>query len=223
METAQSHNSEPKRLGWLQLTLIILFAMVVTAGVTLWLVKTYLFPTQFTPVALTGEEQRTLSRKLERLEIAPPVAAADQSGAVLQPQAYSEAGASRDVHFSERELNSLLAKNTDLARKVAIDLSDDLISARLLLPMDPDFPVFGGKTLRARAGVEFAYENERPIVKLRGVTIMGVPIPNAWLGGLKNVDLVGEFGSDSGFWKAFADGVAAVRVEEGTLMLQLKE
>jgi hypothetical protein len=142
---------------------------------------------------------------------------------VLQPQAYSEAGASRDVHFSERELNSLLAKNTDLARKVAIDLSDDLISARLLLPMDPDFPVFGGKTLRARAGVEFAYENERPIVKLRGVTIMGVPIPNAWLGGLKNVDLVGEFGSDSGFWKAFADGVAAVRVEEGTLMLQLKE
>ncbi|MCB1759056.1 MAG: arginine N-succinyltransferase [Gammaproteobacteria bacterium] len=222
MERVQSREAEPKRLGWLQLTLIILFAMVVTAGATLWLVKTYLFPTQFTPVALSSEEQRTLTTKLERLEISTP-AGAGQSGEALQPQAYSEAGASRDIRFSERELNSLLAKNTDLARKVAIDLSDDLISARLLLPMDPDFPVFGGKTLRARAGVEFAYENERPIVKLRGVTIMGVPIPNAWLGGLKNVDLVSEFGNDAGFWKAFADGVAAVKVEEGALMLQLKE
>ena len=91
------------------------------------------------------------------------------------------------------------------------------------MPMDQDFPVLGGKTLRARAGVEFAYENQRPVVKLRGLSIMGVPLPNAWLGGLKNIDLVREFGSDQGFWKAFADGVAAVKVEEGNLMIQLKE
>ncbi len=39
---------------------------------------------------------------------------------------------------------------------------------------------------------------------------MGMPIPNAWLGNLKNVDLIAEFGGTGGVWKAFADGVEAL-------------
>ena len=62
-----------------------------------------------------------------------------------------------------------------------------------------NFPVFGGKTVRVRAGVEMAYQDNRPVVKLRGVSLMGVPIPNAWLGNMKNVDLVKEFSGDQGF------------------------
>jgi len=224
MESVKSITQEPNRLGWLQILTIVLLAMTITAGVTLWLVKSYLFPSEFTPVSLNQQEQLALSAKLEGLEKprAHPPPPAD-NGNALEPEAYSEAGASRDVHFSERELNALMAKNTDLAKRIAIDLSDDLISAKILVPMDEDFPVFGGKTLRARTGIEFSYENERPVVKLKGVTIMGVPIPNVWLGGLKNIDLVREFGSDEGFWKAFSDGVAAVKVEEGRLRVRLKE
>jgi hypothetical protein len=52
---------------------------------------------------------------------------------------------------------------------------------------------------------------------------MGIPIPNAWLGGLKNIDLISEFGDRNGFWSAFADGVEDIRVEEGQLKIQLKE
>ena len=89
--------------------------------------------------------------------------------------------------------------------------------------MDEDFPLFGGQTLRARTGIEFAFRNERPVVRLKGVSIMGVPLPNAWLGGLKNIDLIEEFGNDDGFWKTFADGIAAIEVEEGRLKLKLKE
>lgn len=228
-ETTSTHNDNPgnKRLGWLQILMIVLVAMIITMATTLWLVKAYLFPSQFTPVTLSSQEQQTLSAKLENLDSgASGRRKAGREGdvsKVLEPEAYSEAGASREVRFSERELNALLANNTDLARKLAVDLSEDLVSARILMPVDPDFPVLGGKTLRVKAGVEFAYEGERPIVKLRGVTIMGVPLPNAWLGGLKNIDLVREFGNDEGFWKAFADGVAAVRVEEGNLMIQLRE
>jgi hypothetical protein len=29
---------------------------------------------------------------------------------------------------------------------------------------------------------------------------MGVPIPNAWLGNLKNVELAQEFSGNDGFW-----------------------
>ncbi len=214
-----------KRFGWLQVLAIVVIAMLATVALTLWLVKFYLFPSEFTPVTLDVQEEQVLSAKIESLDpLSPPSrpAAPSQPGA-LEPEAYSEVGASREIHFSERELNALLAKNTDLARRVAIDLSDDLISAKILVPVDEDFPVLGGRILRVRTGVAFAYDNGKPIVRLKGVSVMGVPLPNAWLGGLKNIDLVQEFGNDAGFWKSFADGVAAARVEEGQLMLHLKE
>ncbi len=214
-------NERGKGIGWIQIVAIVLVAMVITAAATLWLVKTYFFTPEFTPVTLSQEEERVLSHKLERLET--PAPAPGKSSPDLVPEKYSESGLSREVRLSERELNGLLANNTDLARRVAIDLSENLISAKILIPMDEDFPVMGGKTLRAKTGVTFAYDNDRPVVKLRGVTIMGVPLPNAWLGGLKNIDLVSEFGHDDGFWKAFADGVEAVSVEEGNLMIRLRE
>ena len=117
----------------------------------------------------------------------------------------------------------MIATNTDLADKFAVDLADNLVSARLLIPVDPDFPVLGGKTLRARAGVEVAYREGRPVVRIRGVSLMGVPMPNAWLGGLKNIDLVQEFGAEKGFWKAFADGVESISVREGRIHIVMKE
>ena len=52
---------------------------------------------------------------------------------------------------------------------------------------------------------------------------MGIPIPNAWLGGLKNIDLISEFGDSDGFWKSFADGVEDIHVEEGALKIKLKQ
>ncbi len=53
--------------------------------------------------------------------------------------------------------------------------------------------------------------------------MMGIPIPNAWLGGLKNIDLVSEFGADEGFWKSFSDGVENIQVEDGRIRIKLKE
>jgi hypothetical protein len=106
---------------------------------------------------------------------------------------------------------------------MAIDLSDDLVSLRMLLPVDPDFPVMGGKTIRIRTGAELAYRDGRPVVMLRGVSLMGVPIPNAWLGGLKNIDLVREFGDGQGFWKTFSDGVESIQVRDGKLSIKLRE
>ena len=140
-----------------------------------------------------------------------------------QPLPYSEEGADRSLELSERELNAIVAKNTDLADKVAIDLADSLVSARLRIPMDPDFPFFGGRTLKARAGIEVKFDQMQPVVVLKGVSVMGVPIPNAWMGGLKNVDLVEHFGQSEGFWKSLSSGVDHVEVVEGALRITLKE
>ncbi|MFC1572687.1 arginine N-succinyltransferase [Candidatus Eisenbacteria bacterium] len=197
----------------MKVIVIVLIVLILLAAGGFWLVKTYAFPSDFKPVVLKAQEEQQLDAKLSALD---PKAA-------LEPEPYSEEGADRTIRLTERELNALLAKNTDLAHRVALDLSTDLISAKILIPMEEDFPVLGGKTLRVKAGVEFAYGGGRPIVKLKGVSIWGVPLPNEWLGGMKNIDLVEQYGDQDGFWRTFAAGVDDVRVEEGLLVIQLKE
>jgi hypothetical protein len=199
---------------------IVLLTLVVTAGATYWLLSQYVFVESFEPVELDTSEQRTLQGKLRVLGIDERQ---DPSSQPLEPEPYSEEGASREVRFSERELNGMLTNNTDLARKLAVDLSQDLLSVVLLVPLEEGFPVLGGQTLRVHAGVELAVNNDRPTVKLRGVSVMGVPLPNAWLGNLKNVDLVNEYGGEPGFWRSFSEGVESVRVEDGQLVLKLRE
>jgi hypothetical protein len=219
-------------LRWPQVLLIILVTILVTIGGTYWFLKTYVFAREFKPVELSVKEERVLEEKLRALgydvDVKQPGRAADQPQDIddrgfLRPERYSEEGARREVSFNERELNALLAKNTDLAKKLAIDLSDDLVSAKLLVPLEEDFPVLGGKTLRFNAGVEMAYTSEKPVIVLKGVSVMGVPVPNAWLGGLKNIDLVSEFGADEGFWKSFSDGVENIQVGDGRIKIRLKE
>lgn len=215
-----------KRFNRFYLVLLVVAVAVLTSIVTVWLTTTYLFPKQFKPVELSEKEEQKLAAKLEKLDPATRRGTTrPSSGAAgdLTPEPYTEDDAKREVHFSEREVNALLAKNTDLARKVSIDLSRDLASAKVLLPLDPDFPFLGGQILRVSAGLELRYADGHPVVILRGVSLWGVPLPNAWLGGIKNVDLVREFGGSDGFWKAFSDGVEYIRVEEGQLTVKLKK
>jgi len=229
-----------KKFGCLQVFGIVLLTVLVTAAITLWVAKIYIFPSQFKPVTLSAQEEQQLTVKLDNLGFSqdttfPKSGSAQKKvgheaakekedlNAVLKPEAYSEKGASREILFTERELNAMIAKNTDLATKLAVDMVNDLISARLRIPMDQDFPIFGGKTLRAAAGVELAYRNGQPVVVLKGVKLMGVPVPNAWLGGFKNIDLVQEFGGDESFWKLFSDGVESIETQDGKLKITLKE
>ena len=222
----------PPRSGFsgLQVFLFIVVAILVTVGVSFWVFRTYINPSPFKPVSLSSNEQSHLDLKLQRLGVNPrellPNAPRENvvaPGGRLEPEKYEEDPARRDIRMNERELNAIVASNPDLASRFAIDLSDDLASAKLLIPVDPDMPVMGGRTLRVNAGVEIAFREDRPVVKLRGVSIMGVPIPNAWLGNLKNVDLIEEFGTDPGFWNSFAGGVKLIEIREGHLHIQLKE
>jgi hypothetical protein len=222
--------------GW-HIFLIVLVTILVTAAITFWAVRTWIFPSDFRPVELTATEEQVLADKLERLDNLQAgrtrgsakaakrkqESAAPAAAETLEPEAYTEAGADRSISLTERELNGLLARNTDLARKLAIDLSENLMSAKLLVHVDEDFPVLGGQIIKVRAGMELAYRNERPVAILKGVSIMGVPVPSAWLGGMKNIDLVEHYGAEQGFWKAFADGVDNIQIRDGYLTLVLKE
>jgi hypothetical protein len=233
MQTDAIANEPGKRSSGLKIFLIVLVTIIVTAALTFWVVRTYIFPAEFKPVQLSASEEQVLTDKLERLDMMQSRRTSgtgrDKQGTkaspgdALEPEAYSEAGASRSITLSERELNGLLAKNTDMAKKMAIDLSENLMSAKLLIPVDEDFPIMGGQILKVRAGMELAYRDNRAIAILKGVSVMGVPIPNAWLGGMKNIDLIEYYGNEAGFWKAFADGVENIHIEDGNITMILKE
>jgi hypothetical protein len=223
-QTAQ----QPKQgFSGLQVLGMVFASMCLTIVATVLVIKLLLFPAPFKPVELTPRESQQLTAKLERLEGFKQQPALKKSeyikNGTLVPEQYSEAGSVRDIDFTERELNAMVAKNTDLADKVAIDLAENMVSIKLLIPLDADFPLLGGKTLKVNAGAELAYRGGRPVIKLKGVSLMGVPMPNAWLGGMKNIDLINEFGADEGFWKTFADGVDSISVVEGFLKIRLKE
>jgi hypothetical protein len=221
--------SNKKRPNPLLIALIIFGVVIVTAIVTVWLTMMFLFPKEFRPVKLSEREKITLEQKISRLDT---TGISDRVGREnkktkpekpVKPEKYSEEGAAREIRFTEREINGLIANNTDLASRLAIELSDDLASAKLLIPMEPDFPIVGGKTLKITAGLELKYVNGKPVIALRGVSLMGVPMPNAWLGNLKNVDLVKEFGSEAGFWKFFSEGIEYIRVKDGKITVRLRE
>ncbi|MEM1229223.1 MAG: arginine N-succinyltransferase [Pseudomonadota bacterium] len=234
VDTASPTGAPAKRgFSGKQVLLFLLIAMILTAGLTFWLIRTYVYAKDFKPVELSAREQVQLDQKLSALGLNPKEllpaakrpAGEDQfdSDGRLVPERYEETDANRQIDLSERELNAMLASNADLARRFAVDLSENLASAKLLIPVDPDMPMFGGKTLRVNAGLELDYRNAQPVVVLRGVSVMGVPIPNAWLGNLKNVDLVEQFGGDPGFWRSFAGGVELMEINDGNLRIQLKE
>lgn len=226
--------SPKKGLSLINILVIVVAAMFITMIATLWLIKLWLFPAPFKPVTLTQVEEQKLERKLERIESldntgktasGKPTAGKitpQPDGGVATPSPYSEEGASREIVFSEKELNALIGKNPDLAGKVAIDLADGLVSATLLIPMKADTPLIGGQTMRVKTGFTVAYQDGRPVVALRGLSIMGVPMPNAWLGQLKNIDLVKRYGTGGGFWQAFAGGIEAIDIREGQARIVLK-
>ncbi|MGI2114924.1 arginine N-succinyltransferase [Shewanella frigidimarina] len=220
-----------------KLLLIIAATMLVTAGLTFFIIRTYIFPSPLTPVSLNAKEEQQLDQKLTQLgwQVEPRSAVTASSGDSrttdnvsadsdeLTPEAYREFDADRQVTFSDKEVNSMIGRNPDFAQRVAIDFSDNLASAKMLIPIPDDFPIMAGEILRVNTGLDIHLDaNRRPVVALVGVSLMGVPIPNAWLGNMKNVNLVGEFG-DRGFWNAFADGVDDIQIRDGELSIKLRK
>ncbi|GGB72080.1 arginine N-succinyltransferase [Shewanella inventionis] len=221
-----------------KLLLIILATVLVTAGLTFFVIRTYIFPSPLTPVTLNVKESQQLEQKLTQLgwqvdtrtsstskQVRPSSNKQAQYNAAgeLTPQAYQEFDADREVSFSEKEVNSMIGRNPDFAKRVAIDFSDNLASATMLIPIPKDFPIMAGEILRVNTGLDIRLDvNRRPVVALVGVSLMGVPIPNAWLGNMKNVNLVSEFG-DRGFWNTFADGVEDIQIRDGELYIKLRQ
>jgi len=221
LEPIPTARRRSSRLPWI--LVLLLSVLLVVAGLRIH----YLMQVERdTPVALTPAELSVLDAKLARLREAAvgtaPVAAeapdragAEQDAAVI-PEVYEEDPEHRQLRFTERELNAAIARDPALAGRVAVRLSPGQVSSSFLVDVPEELPLLGGRRLRVQAGLLLVTEGERVQARLIGVTVAGVPLPNAWLGGLKGTDLLE--GSGLG---GLGAGIETVEVGEGWVALRL--
>lgn len=198
----------------LTVLLVILGCCGVTAAGTVWWVKRNFYASPIRPVSLSQTEQQALQAKLEALHLDP----AAPSRPVLTPEEQR-----RSITVTQKEINAYLAQQ-GLGDTVKVELGNDSISAMTIVPIPPDAPLFGGTTLRLRLalGVRMA-ENKKMTVQVNDISVGGVPLPNAWLGDIKGVNLADErFESDPALQRFF-DGIKTLEVRNGELLVVLNE
>jgi hypothetical protein len=125
--------------------------------------------------------------------------------------------------LTEREINGLLNANTDLGKSVRLEFARDAINAYVVVPIPQDFPVGGGKMFRARSRFRMSLGNDgAPYAILDDVTVFGVSLPKAWLGGLKGENLLDQAaGQRNG--RPVLRGIKSLRVEPGALVLEVED
>lgn len=223
-----------KKTRWLLYgcgTLIALLLVIVAAVViTIWWIQR-----PIKPVVLSAQEKAAVEEKLQHIgggktpastpsrtaKAGAPSAVAATDTNQAQDRAYVPG--SKVLKLTEREINGLLNANTDLAKTVRLEFARDAINAYLAVPIPQDFPIGGGQIFRARGRFRVSLGNdEKPYAILEDVTVFGLSLPKAWLGGLKGENLIGQaMGERNG--KPVFQGIKSLRVEPGTLVLEVED
>lgn len=218
----------PKRRRWLLWGcggfLAFVLVIVATVAITVWWIQR-----PIKPVVLSAEEQKVVDTKLEKMRSAPTVARNSQSS-LAQTNASSSSIPNRvyqpggkELRLTERELNGLLNQNTDLGKTVRLELDTDAINAYIAVPIPKDFPVGGGRTFRAHGRFRLSLSKDQtPVAMLEDVTVLGLSLPKAWLGGWKGKNLLGDAmgeHNNSAVWK----GIKNLRVEPGAIVLEVND
>ncbi|HUF61846.1 MAG TPA: hypothetical protein VMN36_07205 [Verrucomicrobiales bacterium] len=217
--------------GWTLLFLAV--AGLAGLGAAAWWYHHNFHASPFRPVVLSQEQQESVDLKIEALNSPGsklPPGMLDPAGEERierstpgAPSAETGDRARRTLVFTETEINGVLHHNSDLGEYLDIDLDRDRISARAIVPFPADVPFIGGKTLRLRLSLgAFLDEANRLAIIVQDVSVGGVPLPAAWLGGLKGANVVEEYSSEHGLLKALADGIEEFDLQDGKMTVILK-
>jgi hypothetical protein len=203
--------------------------IVATVAITVWWIQR-----PIKPVVLSASEKAVVEEKLQQLggrdarkanrgipagESASPLPDAGQKLELDRPYVPG----SKVFKLTERELNGLLNANTDLGKTVRLEFARDAINAYVAVPIPQDFPVGGGRIFRARARFKLSIsEVGAPYAIIDDVSVFGLSLPKAWLGGLKGENLLGQATSGSN-GSPVIQGIKSLRVEPGALVLEVSD
>ena len=192
-----------------------------TVAITVWYIQR-----PIKPVVLSAAEKAVVDTKLDHLggtSGGGPRAPTAEGAATRLELDRPYVPGSKLLRLTERELNGLLNANTELGKTVRFEFGRDAINAYVAAPIPEDVPVLGGKMLRARGRFRVSVTNgAAPYAILEDVTIFGLSLPKAWLGGLKGENLLGDaVGKRNG--APILQGIKSLRVEPGALVLEVAD
>ena len=237
-----TYGSPRRRPAWVTALFVLLGIFLVLALIAFFAWRHYFHAKTYKPVELTPKEQVVLHEKLEVLDAADiyvPESASEDRGVIVgevDPEATPDEQLDemlkddprspeeqRRIVLTEREANALLHKNTDLADRVKIKFEQDTIRGAIVIPLDEDFPIFGGKTFRGKVRITARMdENNKLELIIRDIHAMGIPIPKGWAE-FKGVNLVSDPEHANPAVQKFASGIKDFRVEDGQLIVELNE
>ncbi len=192
---------------------ILLLCCGLTAAATAWWVKRNVYASPMKPVSLSVAEEAQFQEKISVLE----------NGSTELSTATSPETDKRTLVVTQKEVNAYLAKQ-GLGETVKVDLKKDAVSLNTLIPVDEGFPLLGGTTLRIQVSLAAAMDgNQKPTLQVQDVSLGGVPLPNAWLGDIKGINLVTSDINANPTLKRFFDGIRDMRLENGSLRVVLNE
>jgi hypothetical protein len=212
----------PKKSRWLLYTIASLGALLLVIAATV-LVTFWWLQRPIQPVVLTAAEKATVEAKLDELGAGMPTNGATAIAVTTaNPQRTYHPGA-KVLTLTEREINGLLNANTDLGHSVRLEFARNAINAYVTVPIPEDFPIGGGRMFRARGRFSVALDNGEPArVALEDVTIFGLSLPKAWLGGLKGENLISEAMNQKDGTPLFP-GVKHLRIDPGVLVIEVED
>ncbi len=237
LSPAPGSATPPKRHRWLLYgcgsLLAFVLLVVATVAITIWWIQR-----PIKPVVLSPPEKAKVEAKLQRLEAPEPPRnpttplEPNRNQPVELPPVVVPPGQEQDrryqpgakeIRLTEREINGLLNANTDLGRSVRIEFARDAVNAYLAVRIPQDFPIGGGKMFRARGRFRVSIGNGgQPYAVLEDVTVFGISLPKAWLGGLKGENLLAD-AMRQGNRPAVLRGIKSLHVEPGALVIDLED
>lgn len=215
---AEPGSAVVKTVSWKKAAWIIFAALLLGAGLSaaasLWWVRHNFYASAMRPVSLSAGEQNALDAKLETLGGTAP--------AVVEAVAGSD---ERTLWISAKEINAFLAKQ-GLGESFRVSLAKDSLDVTMIapIPADSGVPLLAGTTLRVKMSMILALDDagEGRCV-IQDVRVGGVPLPNAWLGDLKGINLVEKTVDQDPVMRRFWEGVREAQILPEGVRIVLNE
>jgi len=204
--------------SWKSIILITLGVFVLGCGLaaatTAWWIKRNIYASPIQPVTLTQSEQQTLDAKLHVL---------DTSASMPDAPAASPGEQERTLVITAKEINAYLASQ-NLGDTVKVDLGQDSISATMVVPVPKDagVPLLSGTNLRLSLSLGAQMDPAKKVaIIVRDIRLGGIPMPNAWLGDIKGVNLAGENLEKDPALQRFLAGIQSLEITPAGLRIVL--
>jgi hypothetical protein len=209
------------RRGRLLLTLLATFlaGALIAGGGAYWWFKRHLDARALKPVQLAETEERAFEAKLQAL------AAAGEPGAPQGTRPGLAIADERTLHISSREINAFLAER-GLGENIRVELARDLLHVDMIVPIPADsgLPLLAGANLRLRFSLDATCDPQAgPRFAIRDVRLGGVPLPDAWLGGIKGLNWVDQNLNQDPGMQRFLSGIEDLEVRPEGIRLRLRE